>query len=131
MNRLTVIGVGAVLVGAVVAGFMSADREQALQGAMPLASTTTPGCTDAGRLWVELYNATDRPIAALDGILSRADAAGAEPVPVGNFRLDLPVSPGQHAGACIAFDEAGIAGRNRSEVNILARATDITFAAVP
>ena len=127
MNRLTILAVGAVLVGAVVAGFMTAEREQTLQSAVLLANTTTPGCDAAGQLWLELYNVTDRPIASVDGILSLA-VAGRDPVPIGNFSMTVPVPPSQHAGQCVAVDEARLGGPDRKALDILARSTAVTFA---
>lgn len=127
MNRLTILAVGAVLIGAVVAGVMTADRDQTLQGAVFLANTTTPGCDAAGQLWLELYNVTDRPIAAVDGVLSLA-VEGRDPVPIGNFSMNVPVPPSQHAGQCVAVDEARLTGPDRKALNILARSTAVTFA---
>lgn len=106
---------------------MTADRDQTLQGAVFLANTTTPGCDAAGQLWLELYNVTDRPIAAVDGILSLA-VEGRDPIPIGNFSMDVPVPPSQHAGQCVSVDEARLAGPDRKAINVLARSTAVTFA---
>jgi hypothetical protein len=126
VNRLTILAVGAVLVGAVVAGYMTAEREQTLQSAVLLASTTTTGCDSAGQLWLELYNVTDRPIASVDGILSLA-VEGRDPIPIGNFSMNVTVPRSQHAGQCVAVDEARLAGPDRKAVNVLARSTAVTF----
>lgn len=127
MNRLPLVGVSAILLGAVAVGLINADQDRTLQSALVLADTKVPGCDAPGQLWLELYNVADRAIVSVDGILSLADSPGGEPVPFGNFHLDLPVLPYLHRGACVAIDEARLAGRNRTEASVLARASAIVF----
>jgi hypothetical protein len=46
---------------------------------------------------------------------------------MGNFELAGPVAPGAKVDACVAFDEARLAGRDRASLTWLARATAVEF----
>lgn len=129
MKRLGWLGLAAILLGAIVAGVITADTESRLQSVAMLVVTDHPGCEGRGQLWVQLGNAGKQTVVSVDGIVSIAEPGSDGLVPVGNFHLDLSVPPLGQASACIWIDEAALAGRDRASVSWLARATAVTLAA--
>ena len=127
MNRLWLLLGLAVLVAAIIFGWLSAGRQAQLDSALLLADVTAPGCDAPGQVQLTLGNASDRPILTVEGVLSVADSASSEPVPIGNFTIDGPVEPGARAESCVPLDEAKIAGKDRRALVWLARATVVTF----
>ena len=114
MNRLWLTGGLLVLAIAIVIGWFNAGNEARLGTALVLADVTTPGCDGAGQVRLTLGNASDRPMLEVRGVISVAGSTTAQPDPLGNFELTGPIPPGQKLEACVAVDEAPLAGRDRA-----------------
>jgi hypothetical protein len=127
LNRLWLAGGLLVLAIAGVIGWLNAGREAQLVDALILADVSTPGCDGPGQVHLVLGNAAARSIARVEGVLSISAPGADQPTPMGNFELAGPVAPGAKVDACVAFDEARLAGRDRASLTWLARATAVEF----
>lgn len=128
MKRLKWLGLAAILLGAIIVGFITADTDDRLQNLAILAIADHPGCEGRGQLWLQLGNAGERAVTRVDGIVSITETGSDRLIPVGNFTIEQAIAPLQQASACIAIDETALAGRDRAAVTWLARATALTFA---
>jgi len=127
LNRFWLIGGGVVLAAAGVIGWLNAGNELQLASALVLADVTTPGCDGAGQVHLVLGNAADRPMQRVAGVLSVMGPGADQPTPVGKFEITGPIAPGQKVEACATVDVALLAGRDRTTLDWLARATAVEF----
>lgn len=115
------------LAAAVVFGWLTAGNDARLEAALILADATTPGCNGPSQVHLTLGNAADKTITKVEGVLSVAASATERPTPIGNFEVPGPIAPRQKLGTCITVDEAALAGRDRTTLLLLARATAVEF----
>ena len=127
MDRLWLLGGVVVVLVAAIIGWLDAGAEARLESALVLADVATPGCDEAGKVHLVLGNAADRPMRNATGVLSIARTATEQPVPIGNFEVMGPIAPGHKIDACVAVDEARIAGGDRKALVWLARTTAVEF----